>query len=97
MLKTETFTYSLHVHLNKLQNQITLRSLVNNRMQEIKWACKLIYIYLIETNHFISHFSVIKKVVLLNAFIHEDTKIQFKRKWFNFLMMLLTSECVAIA
>ena len=34
MLKVETYTSSLHVHLNKLQNQTTLRSQVNNRMQE---------------------------------------------------------------
>ncbi len=26
MLKVETYTFLLHVHLNKLQNQVTLRS-----------------------------------------------------------------------
>ncbi len=35
-LKTETYISSLHVHLNMLQNKITLHSWVNNWTQEIK-------------------------------------------------------------
>ncbi len=35
-LKTEIYMSSLHVHLNMLQNKITLHSWVNNRTQEIK-------------------------------------------------------------
>ncbi len=35
-LKTETYMSSLHVHLNMLQNKITLHSWINNRTQEIR-------------------------------------------------------------
>ncbi len=35
-LETETYMSSLHVHLNMLQNKITLHSQVNNWMQEIR-------------------------------------------------------------
>ncbi len=35
-LKTETYISSLHVHLNMLQNKITLHSWVNDRTQEIR-------------------------------------------------------------
>ncbi len=34
MLKVETYTFSLHIHLNKLQNQVTLRSWINDRTQK---------------------------------------------------------------
>ncbi len=33
-LKVETYTFLLHVHLNKLQNQVTLRSWINDRTQK---------------------------------------------------------------
>ncbi len=33
-LKVEIYTFSLHVHLNKLQNQVTLRSWINDRTQK---------------------------------------------------------------
>ncbi len=33
-LKVETYTFSLHVHLNKLQNQVTLRSWINDKTQK---------------------------------------------------------------
>ncbi len=48
-------------------------------------------------NCFISHFSVIKKIMLLNIFIQEDARMQFKSRWFNLFMMILISNNVAIA
>ncbi len=57
-LKVETYTSSLHVHLNKLQNQVTLRSWVNDRTQKTRWACEIIHARLIETNRLISRFSI---------------------------------------
>jgi len=48
-------------------------------------------------NHFISHFSVIKKIVLLNTFIQENAKMQFKCRWFNLFMMISISDSIAIA
>ncbi len=65
-LKAETFTSSLHVHLNMLQDKITLCSWVNNHMQKIRQACKLIHAHLMNVNHIISCSFVIKKVMLLN-------------------------------
>ncbi len=60
-LKVETYTFSLHVHLNKLQNQVTLRSWINDRTQKTWWAYKIICACLIKTNKFISCFSIFKK------------------------------------
>ncbi len=60
-LKVKTYTFSLHVHLNKLQNQVTLRSWINDRTQKTRWACKIICAHLIKTNRFISRFSISKK------------------------------------
>ncbi len=68
-LKTETYTSSLHVHLNMLQNKITLHSWVNDWTQEIKQACELICAHLTKVNHVISRSFIIKKIVLLNVFI----------------------------
>ncbi len=68
-LKTETYMSLLHVHLNMLQNKITLHSQVNDWMQEIRQACKLICTHLTRVNHVISCLLVIKKIVLLNVFI----------------------------
>ncbi len=61
MLKVETYTFSLHVHLNKLQNQVTLRSWINDRTQKTRWACKIICAHLIKINRLISCFSILKK------------------------------------
>ncbi len=96
MLKIEMYISSLHVHLNMLQNKVTLHSQVNDRMQEIKWVCKFICAQLMKINHFISCFSIIKKVMLLNTFIQENARMQFKCKWFNSFMMILISDNIAI-
>jgi len=79
-LKAEMYTSLLHVHLNMLQDKITLRSQVNDRTQKIKQACKLIHARLMSVNRIISHFLVIKKVMLLNNLIQEDAKIQSRRE-----------------
>ncbi len=68
-LEIEMYISSLHVHLNMLQNKVTLRSWVDNRTQETRWACKLIRAWLMKINRLIFRFSVIKKIVLLNTFI----------------------------
>ena len=60
-LKVETYTFSLHVHLNKLQNQVTLRSWIDNRTQKTWWACKIIHAHLIKTNKFIFRSLIFKK------------------------------------
>ncbi len=95
-LEIEMYTSSLHVHLNMLQNKVTLRSRVNDRMQETRWACKLIHAWLMKINRFIFRFSVIKKVVLLNTFIQEDAKMQSRCRWFNSFMMISISDSIAI-
>ncbi len=74
-LKVETYTFLLHVHLNKLQNQVTLRSWIDNRTQKTQWACKIICVHLIKTNILISCFSIFKKMTFLNTSIHEEAKI----------------------
>ena len=84
-LKVETYTFSLHVHLNKLQNQVTLRSWINDRTQKTWWACKIIHARLIKTNRLISRFSTFKKMTFLNALICKEAKIQFRRERLNFL------------
>jgi hypothetical protein len=91
MLKIEIYTSSLYVYLNKLQNQITLHSWIDNRTQKTQQACKLIYAYLLSINYLISCFLIIKKIMLLNVFIYEDAKIQFKCRWFNSLILITTS------
>ena len=68
-LETETYMSLLHVHLNMLQNKITLHSWINDWMQEIRQACKLIHTHLTKVNRVISRLLVIKKIVLLNVFI----------------------------
>ncbi len=68
-LKAEMYTSSLHVHLNMLQDKIMLRSQVNDHMQKIRQACKLIHVHLMNINYIISHFFIIKKVTLLNNLI----------------------------
>lgn len=75
-LKMKIYMNSLHVHLNKIQNQTTLRSWINDRTQKTKRACELIRAHLININSFFSHFSVIKKTVFLNVSIHQEAEIQ---------------------
>ncbi len=91
------YTSSLHVHLNMLQNKVTLRSQVNDKTQETKWACKLIRAQLMRINHLIFRFSVIKKIVLLNTFIQENARMQSRCRWFNLSMMISISNSIAIA
>ncbi len=96
-LEAETYMSLLHVHLNMLQNKITLYSQVNDQTQEIKQACKLICAHLTRVNCVISRSLVIKKIVLLNIFIQEDAKIQIRCKWYIiFFTMILTSDSIAI-
>ncbi len=92
-LKVETYTFSLHVHLNKLQNQVILRSWINDRTQKTWWACKITCAHLIKTNKLISHFLIFKKTTFLNVLIHEEAKIQFECKWLNLLMTTQMSKC----
>ncbi len=96
-LKTETYISSLHVHLNMLQNKITLHSQVNDWTQEIRQACKLIHVRLMRVNRVISRLLIIKKIVLLNVFIQEDAKIQSRcRRCTLFFTMISTSDSIAI-
>ena len=95
-LETETYTSLLHVHLNMLQNKITLRSWINNWTQEIKQACELIHAHLTRVNHVISYSFIIKKVVLLNILIQEDTRIQMRHRWLSFFATALISDSIAI-
>ncbi len=96
-LETETYTSSLHVHLNMLQNKITLHSRVNDRTQEIRQACKLIRARLTRVNRVISRLLVIKKVVLLNNLIREDTRIQMRCRWLLLFATASISNSIAIA
>ncbi len=96
-LETETYTSLLHVHLNMLQNKITLHSWVNDRTQEIRQACKLIRARLTKVNRVISRLLVIKKIVLLNVFIQQGAKIQSKRRRRFFFFTISTSDSIAIA
>ncbi len=96
ILKAEMYTSSLHVYLNMLQDKITLRSWINDRMQKIWQACKLIYAHLMSVNCIISHFLIIKKVTLLNNSIQEDAKIQQRCKWLVLAAMISTSDSIAI-
>ncbi len=96
-LETETYTSSLHVHLNMLQNKITLHSRVNDRTQKIRQACELIRARLTRVNRVISRLLVSKKIVLLNVFIQEDVKIQSRRRRRSFFFTISTSDSIAIA
>ena len=96
-LKTETYMSLLHVHLNMLQNKITLHSWVNDRMQKIRQACKLIRVCLTKVNRVISYLLIIKKIILLNVCIQEDAKIQLRcRQCTLFFTMISTSDSIAI-
>ena len=90
------YTSSLHVYLNMLQNKITLRSWVNDCMQKIRQACKLIHAHLMSVNCIIFHSFVIKKVTLLNNLIQEDVKIQSRCKWLVLAATISTSDSIAI-
>ncbi len=96
-LEAETYTSSLHVHLNMLQNKIMLHSRVNDQMQEIRQACKLICARLTRVNRVISRSLIIKKIVLLNVFIQQDAKIQSRCRRRFFFFMISTSDSIAIA
>ncbi len=96
-LEAETYTSSLHVHLNMLQNKIMLHSRVNDQMQEIRQACKLICARLTRVNRVISRSLIIKKIVLLNIFIQQDAKIQSRCRRRFFFFMISTSDSIAIA
>ncbi len=96
-LKAEMYTSSLHVHLNMLQDKIMLRSWVNDHTQKIRQTCKLIHVYLMSVNCIISHFFIIKKVMLLNNSIQENVKIQLKHKQLILTAMISTSDSIAIA
>ncbi len=96
-VKTEIYMSSLHVHLNMLQDKITLHSQVNDQTQEIRQACELICIHLTKVNRVISRLLVIKKIILLNVFIQEDAKIQSRRRrCIFFFTMISTSDSIAI-
>ncbi len=96
-LETETYMSSLHIHLNMLQDKITLHSRIDNRTQEIRQACELIRVRLTKVNRIISRSFIIKKIVLLNVFIQEDTKIQSRcRRRTLFFTMISTSDNIAI-
>ncbi len=96
-LETETYMSSLHIHLNMLQDKITLHSRIDNRTQEIRQACELIRVRLTKVNRIISRSFIIKKIVLLNVFIQEDTKIQSRcRRRTLFFTMISTSDSIAI-
>ncbi len=88
---------SLHVHLNMLQNKITLHSRVNDWTQEIRQACELIRARLTRVNRVISRLLIIKKIILLNVFIQEDAKIQLRCRRRSFFFMISTSDSIAIA
>ncbi len=96
-LEAETYMSSLHVHLNMLQNKITLHSQVDDWTQEIRQACELIHVRLTKVNRVISRSLIIKKIVLLNVFIQEDAKIQSRRRRCTlFFTMISTSDSIAI-
>ncbi len=80
-----------------LQNKITLRSWVNDWTQEIRQACKLIHAHLTKVNHVISRLLIIKKVMLLNILIQEDTRIQMRCKWLLLSATALISDSIVIA
>ncbi len=86
----------LHVHLNMLQNKIILCSWVNDHMQKIRQACKLICTHLMNVNCIIFCFFIIKKVMLLNNLIQENAKIQLRCKQLTFAATISTSDSIAI-
>ncbi len=88
---------SLHVHLNMLQDKITLCSWINDCMQKIRQICKLIHVHLMNVNCIISYSLIIKKMMLLNNSIQEDAKIQLRCKQLTFAATILTSDSIAIA
>ncbi len=97
-LKTETYISLLYVHLNMLQNKITLHNCVDDWMQEIRQACKLIHAHLTRVFCIISQSLIIKKIVLLNVFIQEDAKIQLRHKQhILFFTMISASNSIIIA
>lgn len=96
-LKAETYTLPLHIHLNKLQNQATLRSRIDGRAQEARRACELIRARPIGTNHSIPRSPAIRKEALLKVSIREGAKIQPRRRRFDSSTPAPPSERIAIA
>ncbi len=66
-------------------------------MQEIRQACKLIHVHLMRVNRVISRLLIIKKVMLLNILIQEDTRIQMRCKWLSLSVTVSISDSIAIA
>ncbi len=97
ILEAETYTSSLHVHLNMLQDKITLRSRIDDRTQETRQACELIRARLMSVNRTIPRSSVTKKVTLLNNSIQEGAKIQSRRERLALAATNSTSDSIAIA
>ncbi len=91
-LKVETYTSSLHVHLNKLQNQTTLCSQVDDRTRETQRAFEIIRARLIETNQLISRSSTSKKTTFLNVSIRKEAKIQFRCSWLDSSTLISMNE-----
>ncbi len=86
----------LHVYLNMLQDKIMLHSWINVCTQKIKQVCKLIHTHLMSINCIISHFFIIKKVMLLNNIIHKDAKMQSRCKWLILAATTLIIDSIAI-
>ncbi len=67
-------------------------------MQEIRQAYELICIHLMKVIHVISWSLIIKKIILLNAFIQEDAKIQLRcRRCILFFTTTSTNDSIVIA
>jgi hypothetical protein len=96
-LEAETYTCPLHIHLNKLQDQATLRSRVNGRTRENRRACELIRARLTEANRLTPRSPATKKVTLLDASIREGAKIQPRHRRLDPLTTAPTSDRAAIA
>jgi len=91
-LEAETYIPPLHVHLNKLQDQATLRSRIDGRTQETRRACETIRARLIGTNQPIPRSPASKKATFLDVSIREGTKLRPRRRRLNPLTPAPTSE-----
>ena len=81
-MKAETYTSSLYVHLNMLQDKVTLHSQVNDCTQETRQECELIRARLVSFNRIIA--------------IREEAKIQSRRRQLALAATTLTSDSIAI-
>ena len=66
-------------------------------MQKIRQACKLIHVRLTKVNYIISCLLIIKKVMILNILIQEDTRIQMRCRWLFLSATALISDSIVIA